>query len=578
MMSLRFAAIAIAFLLGASCTCQADETITRGNKLAVDASADGRLLMDLAGGIWIVPQGGGEARLVSAGLSSAHRPRWSPDASGYVYTATANANNGIWFHELASNTTRRLSASAHFDLHPAWHPSGERIIYVSDRRGTGYDLWELDLPTGLHWRLSSQAGDETEPAWSADGRDLVYVHRQDELWSLVLRRRGEPEEVLLTSTDRLAGPSWRPDGSLVMFWRESDSGTSLDMVILSQPRLIRRYADGEDFVTAPVSWLNRRQMFYSAGGVIRQRQFNSWSSKTVPFRATIIARPDTIIEPVRRSLARVGEPEGSIVIHAARLFDGLGADYREDVDIVIEGGQVRTIEAHTERPGTIVIDMGDLAVLPGLVDVHARLPVDADERIGPILLAAGVTTIVSNHPDAEHLNTVWSGKDMPGPRILPAADWPVADYSGMADSNTPGIDALLQSRQARLVGFDEVVARRFSEPPSIEYGATAMVLGSRPNGLPAGIGLHAELRALVAAGLRPEQALRAAGVNAAAALGVDPNLGRVAPGAVGDLILVDGDPLQRVNDAINVVAVVRNGRFFSVAGLIDRVDAARTVE
>ncbi|MGB5630737.1 MAG: hypothetical protein WBM57_15320, partial [Woeseiaceae bacterium] len=59
---------------------------------------------------------------------------------------------------------------------------------------------------------------------------------------------------------------------------------------------------------------------------------------------------------------------------------------------------------------------------------------------------------------------------------------------------------------------------------------------------------------------------------------VDPNLGRVAPGAVGDLILVDGDPLQRVNDAINVVAVVRNGRFFSVAGLIDRVDAARTVE
>jgi imidazolonepropionase-like amidohydrolase len=123
-----------------------------------------------------------------------------------------------------------------------------------------------------------------------------------------------------------------------------------------------------------------------------------------------------------------------------------------------------------------------------------------------------------------------------------------------------------------------VVVRRFSEPPSIDHGATTMVLGSQPNGLPAGIALHAELRALVAAGLRPEQALGAAGVNAAAALGVDPTLGRVATGAVGDLVLVDGDPLQQVNDAIKVVAVVRNGRFYSVAGLIDRVNAAQTVE
>jgi len=319
-------------------------------------------------------------------------------------------------------------------------------------------------------------------------------------------------------------------------------------------------------------------LFYSAGGVIRQRLFNSWSSKTVAFRATITARPETVVEPVRRTLLRVGEPQGSIVIHAARLFDGLGIGYRRDVDIVIEGGSIRTIESHTERPGSIVIDMGDLAVLPGLVDVHARLPADADERAGPMLLAAGVTTIVIDHPEAEHLNTVWSGKDMPGPRVLPAADWPVADYSGLADSNTPGLDPLLRSRQALLIGFDDIVARRFSEPPSIERGKTAVVLGSSPNGLPAGIALHAELRALVAAGLRPEQALRAAGVNAAAALGVDPTLGRVATGAVADLILVDGDPLNQTDDAINIVAVVRNGRFFSVAGLIDRVETTPTVE
>jgi imidazolonepropionase-like amidohydrolase len=59
---------------------------------------------------------------------------------------------------------------------------------------------------------------------------------------------------------------------------------------------------------------------------------------------------------------------------------------------------------------------------------------------------------------------------------------------------------------------------------------------------------------------------------------VDPTLGRIATGAVADLVFVDGDPLSDIDEALNVVAVLRNGRFFSVAGLIDRVKAAEIVE
>ena len=104
-----------------------------------------------------------------------------------------------------------------------------------------------------------------------------------------------------------------------------------------------------------------------------------------------------------------------------------------------------------------------------------------------------------------------------------------------------------------------------------------MLIGSQPNGLPAGIALHAELRALVAARLKPEPALRAAGVNAAAELGVDPTLGRIATGAVADLVFVVGDPLADFYEALNVVAVLRKVRFFSVAGLIERVQTAEIV-
>ena len=556
----------------------ADEILTRGGNLAVDAAADASLLIDLSGDLWVVPPGGGDARRLATDDDRIVRPRWSPDGSAVVYAANGGNRRGLRIYSLASGETRTAGAAAWLSLHPAWHPDGERIVFASDRRGTGFDLWEVDLATNLEWRLSSRIGDETAPAWSADGRDLVYVHRDGEQWSLVLRERGQPEEILVTGSERIAGPAWRPDGSLVMFWRETAEGWSLDMVILSQPRLVRRYMSGEDYVTAPVSWLDKHRMFYTADGLIRQRLFNAWSSRTVAFRASVHSQPEAVVERVRRSLPRVDEPGGSLVIHAARLFDGVVGSYQRDRDIIIESGRIQAVEPHAERPGQIVIDMGDLTVMPGLVDAYARLPDGTEEATGPLLLAAGVTTIVADEEEAEHLNAIWSGRELPGPRLLPADDWAVPRVSGLADSQTPGLDGLLGSRPARLIEFDAPVARRFTERPRVERGITDTVVGSRANGMPAGIGTHAELRALQAAGLEAEQALRAAGVNAAAALGVDPRLGRIATGAVADLVLVDGDPLRTVDDALSVIAVVRNGRFYSVAGLIDRAAAAAAVE
>ena len=93
--------------------------------------------------------------------------------------------------------------------------------------------------------------------------------------------------------------------------------------------------------------------------------------------------------------------------------------------------------------------------------------------------------------------------------------------------------------------------------------------------MPAGLGVHAELRALSASGIDGAAVLRAAGGNAARLLGLDGQIGTVVPGAAADLILVSGDPLADVADVLNIVAVVRNGRFFSLASLLDR---AGTVE
>ncbi|MBT8090518.1 MAG: PD40 domain-containing protein [Gammaproteobacteria bacterium] len=584
-MSIRTAATVVVGLLILASPLEAQETISRGGKLSVDIAHDGRTAIDLAGDIWIVPPGGGKAEAITRNLKSVQRPRWSPDASEIAYQAFADGSQALWIYNFAKDESRKISRGKFLDLYPAWHPDGKRLIYASDSTGTGLDLWEVDLPTGLHWRLTDKVGDETEPAWSSDGQDLVYVHHDGDQWSLILRERGLPEETLLSTSDRIAAPSWRPDGSLITFVRKSASESSIEMVILSRPRLLRPYIRGESFVLSPVSWLDRHRMLYTADGTIHQRLFNSWTSSPLPFRATMLtAVTAASAKTGRRRLPTIAEPDGRLVIHASRMFDGLGGGYQTDRDIIIDRGRITAVEPHSDRPGTIVVDMGDLTVLPGYIDALGDLSAAFgkrdrfDDSIGPLLLTTGVTTLVAPHADAERLNALWSGKHLPGPRLLNADDWPAGPVSGLADSMTPGLQALLQSRQAGLIGVSAPVARRFADPPSIDAGVRSVVLGSKQNGLPPGIALHAELLALAAAGLRPEQSLRAAGVNAAAALRLDPLLGRIAVGASADLVFVDGDPLSNIEDARKIVAVVRNGRFFSVSGLIDRVKTAESVE
>ena len=72
--------------------------------------------------------------------------------------------------------------------------------------------------------------------------------------------------------------------------------------------------------------------------------------------------------------------------------------------------------------------------------------------------------------------------------------------------------------------------------------------------------------------------LRATGSGAAEILGLDNQIGRITPGALADLVLVNGDPLNNAADALSIVAVVRNGRFFSLVGLLERTKAATGVE
>jgi hypothetical protein len=80
------------------------------------------------------------------------------------------------------------------------------------------------------------------------------------------------------------------------------------------------------------------------------------------------------------------------------------------------------------------------------------------------------------------------------------------------------------------------------------------------------VSLHMNLRAMVRYGMTPYEAL----VTATSASGeyLDEPLGSIATGNYADLVVVDGDPLTRIEDAAKVAKVIKHGEVYTVADLI----------
>jgi len=69
-----------------------------------------------------------------------------------------------------------------------------------------------------------------------------------------------------------------------------------------------------------------------------------------------------------------------------------------------------------------------------------------------------------------------------------------------------------------------------------------------------------ELEWFIAAGLTPQEAIRAATVNGAALLGQEEFLGRLAPGYAADIVAVDGNPVEDIRALTrNVQWVMKSG-------------------
>ena len=138
-------------------------------------------------------------------------------------------------------------------------------------------------------------------------------------------------------------------------------------------------------------------------------------------------------------------------------------------------------------------------------------------------------------------------------------------WRGMAGEASEGYRRLARAR------FDNAVATL-----RLVHAAGIPILAGTDVGNPfvvPGWSLHRELELLVEAGLSPLEALQAATLNPARFLEATDSLGTVAVGKLGDLVLLDGNPLTDIRQTQRIRGVMVNGRYFDRAAL----DALRVI-
>jgi imidazolonepropionase-like amidohydrolase len=78
----------------------------------------------------------------------------------------------------------------------------------------------------------------------------------------------------------------------------------------------------------------------------------------------------------------------------------------------------------------------------------------------------------------------------------------------------------------------------------------------------AGYQLHHELDLYARAGIPPAEILRMATLTSALVMGVNKDLGVIAPGKFADMILVEGDPTKDIADLNKITTVIKGGKVY----------------
>lgn len=143
-----------------------------------------------------------------------------------VFSSTRDGDEEIYLMNPDGSNVQQLTDNSAGDFKPAISHDGKKIVFVSDRAGTGNNLYIVDA-TGNNLQQVTAFSDSTvqDPSWSPDDTQLVFTldDQTQDPQIATINTDGTNLKQLTSDRDRAAGsPSWSPDGQKIVFHRAAN--------------------------------------------------------------------------------------------------------------------------------------------------------------------------------------------------------------------------------------------------------------------------------------------------------------------------------------------------------------------
>ena len=149
-------------------------------------------------------------------------PRFSPDGNSVVMSLAEQGNTDIHIMDLRTRRVRRLTRNSAIDTAPSFSPDGRRVVFESDRGGS-QQLYTMSAEGEGVQRISFGQGRYGTPVWSPRGDLIAFTKIHQGSFHIGVMRIDGSGERLLTNGFLVEGPTWAPNGRVLMFYRQTAS-------------------------------------------------------------------------------------------------------------------------------------------------------------------------------------------------------------------------------------------------------------------------------------------------------------------------------------------------------------------
>ncbi|MGA7326135.1 MAG: Tol-Pal system beta propeller repeat protein TolB [Rhodomicrobium sp.] len=163
----------------------------------------------------------GEEELLGNFPNMSFAPRFSPDGAKVVMSLQEGGNSNIFELDLRSRRMNRLTQTQAIDTAPCYSPDGRAIVFESDREGGHQQLFIMNADGSAPRRISFGEGSYSTPVWSPRGDLIAFTKQVHGGFAIGVIRPDGSGERLLTEGFHNEGPTWSPNGRVILFFRDS---------------------------------------------------------------------------------------------------------------------------------------------------------------------------------------------------------------------------------------------------------------------------------------------------------------------------------------------------------------------